>query len=106
MYLDGGMIGIFFLIVMLLGVAVMSNSRLKTGGNYAVLRFAFLVIMLIANYTESYFGRMTPLGFVFLLTALEVPRYRQATVNRGAQQRPDLRSRRPVAAPLASTLCA
>ena len=77
-YLDGGMIGIFFLLLMLLGVAIKLNRYLAVGGNYAVVRFAILVVTLIGNYTESHFVRMSPLWFCFLLTALDVPQYRVA----------------------------
>jgi exopolysaccharide production protein ExoQ len=102
MYIDGGMIGVFFLVVMLLAIAIKTNHHLKTGGNYAVVRFAFLAVMLIANYTESHFGRMSPLGFVFLVTALEVPSYRRVTPYRAAKP-PELKSGRVVAAPLVSS---
>jgi hypothetical protein len=30
----------------------------------------------VANFSESYFARMAPVGFLFLLAAVEVPRRR------------------------------
>jgi O-antigen ligase len=77
-YLDGGMIGISFLLLMLLGIAIKLNAYLTVGGNYAVVRFAVLVVTLIGNYSESHFVRMSPLWFLFLLTALDVRQYRVA----------------------------
>lgn len=72
-YLDGGWVGIFFLTVMLLAVGLRMNRQLLTGEIYALVRFAVYVATLIGNFSESHFGRMSPLGFMFLLVALERP---------------------------------
>ncbi|MBL9189553.1 MAG: O-antigen ligase family protein [Opitutaceae bacterium] len=69
-YLAGGMIGVGFLGLMLLGVAFIIKADLKRGGSYAVVRFAVFVAVLIANFFESNFACMTPLGFLFLLVAI------------------------------------
>lgn len=72
-YIDGGMIGVLFLVLMLLVIGFRANRRLAFGGNYALAQFAVLLMMLIGNFSESHFARMGPMWFLFLLTALEVP---------------------------------
>lgn len=69
-YLAGGYVGIFFLSIMLLGVGLQINRSLSWGGDYSVFRFAVYAVALIANFTESNFAEMTPLGFLFLLAAI------------------------------------
>jgi exopolysaccharide production protein ExoQ len=70
-YIDGGWLGIFFLGVMLLSVGFGVSRRLAAGGNYAVVCFAVFVATLLDNYSESYFAKMTPVGFLFLLSAMD-----------------------------------
>ena len=69
-YLAGGWVGIFFLIVMLLGAALRINSGLKRDGNYGALRLAVFFAFLVGNFSESNIACMTPIGFLFLLTAI------------------------------------
>ena len=69
-YLAGGVIGIFMLGLLLLVTGVVINRDLTRGENYSVVRFAIFVSMLIANFAESNFACMTPLGFVFILVAI------------------------------------
>ena len=49
---------------------VNSEHSLADGSDYSAVRFAILVMMLIANITESNFACMSPLGFMFLLAAI------------------------------------
>lgn len=70
-YIDGGMIGVFFLVVMLIGVLIKINSHLKAEGSYSLIRFAVFIATIIGNFSESHFTRMTPLWFLFLLVAIE-----------------------------------
>jgi O-antigen ligase len=69
-YLAGGWVGVSFLSVMILGVGWRVNKALSGGADYAVFRFAVFVVALVANYTESNFACMTPLGFLFLLSSI------------------------------------
>jgi exopolysaccharide production protein ExoQ len=69
-YLAGGWIGIAALGVMLLGVIARINRALADGSDYSAVRFAVLVMALIANFAESNFACMTPLGFLFILAAI------------------------------------
>ena len=70
-YLDGGALALFFLAVMLLAVGHRAVREFLTGSEYGRLAFAFFVIMLLNNVTESTYGRRSPLWFTFLLFALE-----------------------------------
>ncbi|HZL42264.1 MAG TPA: O-antigen ligase family protein [Verrucomicrobiae bacterium] len=69
-YLAGGFIGVAFLAVMLLATGVRINRALAWGSDYAVVRFAIFIAMLLASFTESNFACMTSLGFLFLLAAI------------------------------------
>jgi exopolysaccharide production protein ExoQ len=74
-YLAGGMVGTALLALMLLVVITRINRALADGTGYSAVRFAIVVMMLIANITESNFAHMTPLGFLFLIAAIgEVPK--------------------------------
>jgi exopolysaccharide production protein ExoQ len=70
-YLDGGALGLFFLAIMLLAVGARAVREFLTGSDYGRLAFAFFVVMLLYNVTETTYGRRSPLWFVFLLFALE-----------------------------------
>ena len=69
-YIAGGRVAIFFLVVMLLATAFRINNRLMSDGDYGVVRFAIFAITVVANFSESNFACMTPLGFLFLLAAI------------------------------------
>lgn len=69
-YLAGGWLGIFFLAVMLLATLVRVNRELTVGGDYGAVRFAICIITLVANFSESNFACMTPVGFIFLIAAI------------------------------------
>jgi exopolysaccharide production protein ExoQ len=72
-YLAGGMVGICLLALMLLATWWRIHKALGQGGDFAVLRFAVLVTVLIANFSESNFAVMSPVGFLFLIAALAIP---------------------------------
>ncbi len=84
-YIDGGMLGVSLLLVMLAAVAWKINRFLAYGTEYGIIRFAFFVITIIYNLTESVFGRLSPNWFVFLLIATDyagaviVEKYRAST---------------------------
>jgi Lipid A core - O-antigen ligase and related enzymes len=73
MYLDGGYLAVFFLALMLLMVSLKINRQLKHAGTYALIGFAVVLVTIIGDFSESHFGRMSPLGFLFLLVAFEIP---------------------------------
>jgi O-antigen ligase len=69
-YIGGGWIGIFFLVVMLLGVSFRVNNALKWDGDYGAFRLAVFSIFLIHNFSECNIAYMTPIGFLFLTAAI------------------------------------
>ena len=72
-YIDGGTIGVALLILMLIVVGLKINRQLGDGDNYALFRFSVFLVTILANFSESHFGRMSPLGFLFLLVAVDPP---------------------------------
>jgi O-antigen ligase len=69
-YLCGGAVGICFLAVMLLASGIRVNQALAWDGDYGVVRFAVFLIALLADYTETNFAWMTPVGFLFLTATI------------------------------------
>lgn len=69
-YLAGGLLGAAALGLMLLGTAARINRALATGETFAAVRFGIFVAALIANFSESNFACMTPIGFLFLIAAI------------------------------------
>jgi exopolysaccharide production protein ExoQ len=70
-YLDGGVLGLFFLAVMLLAVGTRAVREFLTKSAYGRLAFAVFVVMLLYNISESTYARRSVLWFAFLLFALE-----------------------------------
>ena len=71
MYLDGGMVGVFFVVVMLLAVGWRIYRDLEFGGTFSLFRFAIFLAIVIGDFSESHFGRMSSLWFTFLLISLQ-----------------------------------
>lgn len=69
-YLAGGWVGVGVLSLMILGVIARINRALSDGSDYSAVRFAVLVMALIANFAESNFACMTPLGLLFIIAAI------------------------------------
>jgi exopolysaccharide production protein ExoQ len=75
-YLTGGMIGLGFLGLMLLSTGLRINRALASESDYALVRLAIFVMMLIANFAESNFAWMTALNFLFILAVIgEAPTF-------------------------------
>jgi O-antigen ligase len=73
-YIDGGFIAVSLLVLLLGVTAVRISKELRSGSTYAVMRYVALITAVVANFSESYFERMTAVGFLFILAAVEVPR--------------------------------
>jgi len=69
-YLDGGIVGVGVLLLMLLNSFVKIARRLQDSGDFAVVQFAFLLICVVRNFSESSFLRGSPLWFAFLLISM------------------------------------
>jgi exopolysaccharide production protein ExoQ len=74
LYIDGGYIAVALLILLLVVAALRIKKQMISGGMYPFVCYAVLVMAVVANFYESYFARMTSLGFIFLLTAVGDPR--------------------------------
>ena len=74
-YLDGGLIGVFLLSCAL----ITSGRRLIRSlplSRYYGLSFAFLIVAIVHNVTESSFSRLSAMWFTTLLAMLEFPSLR------------------------------
>jgi O-antigen ligase len=90
-YLAGGFVGVSLLALVLLHSGFRVNKSLAAGTSYAVVRFAIFCVVLLANFSESNFACMTPLGLLFLVVAIGNARtYAMASVD--AQPQPALAS--------------
>lgn len=69
-YLAAGLLGLGFLSLMILATGRRIHRALASGEVYGVVRFAIFVVVLLANFSESNFACMTPLGFLFLVAAI------------------------------------
>jgi len=79
-YLDGGTLGLCFLAIMLLAVGIRVCREFLTGSEHGRLAFAFYIIMLFYNVSESMYARRSPLWFAFLLFTLKFPPTMRARV--------------------------
>jgi exopolysaccharide production protein ExoQ len=72
-YLAGGMVGLALLGLLLLATGLKIVKGLLGGGSFAKLGFAFWVVLLAYNWTESSFLYGNSLWFAFLLWAVKPP---------------------------------
>lgn len=73
-YMDGGYFAVALLAILLGVTALRINKEISLGATYAVVRYAVLVVAVVANFSESNFARMTPINFLFILVAIDGPR--------------------------------
>jgi len=97
-YLDGGLIGLFLLSCVLVTCGRRLIKDLPVHGYYR-LRFAFLILAIVHNVTESSFCRLSGLWFTTVLILLEFPSLRaklnsisvrRRAISRSAPIRPDM----------------
>ncbi len=81
MYLCGGIVCLCFHGLMIHATGIRINKSSAWDGDFGVVRFAIFLVALLANYTETNFAWMTPIGFLFLTAAIghaqaiQVPQY-------------------------------
>jgi exopolysaccharide production protein ExoQ len=73
-YLDGGAIGVCLLVMMLWSSGRTIAGKLVAEPYWAGPRAIFCAIILLYNWTEATFSRLSPLWFVLLLVIMEYPR--------------------------------
>lgn len=69
-YLNNGLIGLFLLLAMIVTVGIAIRKELVAGNKFAILRFAFFLIVVFSNWTEATFNTLNPIWFVFLLATI------------------------------------
>jgi O-antigen ligase len=75
-YLNIGLVGLFFLAVMLFFTYWKTRRELLTNFHWGRFRTAFLFSTLVYNWTEASFKALHPMYFMFYLIALDYPRLR------------------------------
>lgn len=71
-YLDGGFIGLGLLLLFLLVLAMGIVRNLRQKHHFARLQFAFFLVTVLYNFSESTFARRGPLWFTFVLMSVTV----------------------------------
>lgn len=72
-YLNGGFVGVFLLITVIVSAGIKAKKELLDDCNLGILFFSFLIVAVIANLTEAMFSRLTLLWFIFLLVSVNYP---------------------------------
>jgi exopolysaccharide production protein ExoQ len=72
-YIDGGFVAVSLLVLLVGVTGFRITKELRSSSSYAVMRYVALTAAVVANFSESYFVRMAPVGFLFILIAVEVP---------------------------------
>jgi O-antigen ligase len=72
-YIEGGYIAVTLLAILLGVTALRINEEMRSGANYALFRYAALVVTIVHNFSESGFAIMAPIGFLFILAAIDGP---------------------------------
>lgn len=70
-YLNNGLIGLFLLIAVIASAARGIKREVLIGSNFATLRLAFLILILLYNLSESIFDRLGIVWFILLLVMIE-----------------------------------
>jgi O-antigen ligase len=77
-YLNGGLIGVAFLLALLVSAGGRIKRELLARLDFARVRFAALVIGVLYNWTEAVFNRLNLVWFIILLAAVTYPRAKKA----------------------------
>lgn len=82
-YVDGGTVGLILLLILLLSGGQKSMRDLLAGGLFGKIKFVFLVIAIVNNYSESSYFRLSTLWFVLLLAVISCPASRVISSEQG-----------------------
>jgi hypothetical protein len=74
MYLNGGLVGVFLLMTMIVSGGSKLKKELLLGSSYGVLRFSFFVVALFYNWTEASFYGLSLIWVILLIALLNYPR--------------------------------
>lgn len=73
-YLNVGVIGVFLLIALIVSTAIKLKQETLLGSSFGMLRFSFLVLAVIYNWTEAMFGGLNLIWFILLIAVLNYSR--------------------------------
>jgi O-antigen ligase len=73
MYLNMGAIGIFFIIAWVVSGLRHINKYISTNYSYGILRYCFVIVMLMYNYTEATFYGVSTLWLLFFIGISTIP---------------------------------
>ena len=89
-YLNGGLLGLFLLLGVILSIGMRLKKGLEAGNSFAILLFTFWIAALFYNFTESRFAGPNLIWIMLSLAALyrppqweppELPGYRRSPFN-------------------------
>lgn len=72
-YLNGGLIGFFLLIIWLCASYTGLRKRLLQGKEFAQIQFAVWAAVIVYNFTEATFDRLSPLWIAMLVSTISAP---------------------------------
>jgi hypothetical protein len=72
-YLNGGWIAVLLFLVLVFSASQSIKKDILAGGDYPVVRFMFLVIAVIHNFTEASINKGGLIWFVLLLALMQYP---------------------------------
>lgn len=72
-YLNGGLVGVFLLLALIVTTGSKLKRELLLGSSYGILRFSFLVTTVLYNWTEALFRGVTLIWMMLLIAALDYP---------------------------------
>jgi len=72
-YLDGGVVGLFFLAVFIWSIGLNATAKLIDGGPFGRMAIVFWPLLMIYNLSESQFMIQGPIWFIVLLVTMETP---------------------------------
>jgi O-antigen ligase len=79
-YLNLGLVGLFIMIAMILATFWKARRELLNNFHFGRFRVAFLVSLIVYNWTEASFKALHPMYFLFYLIALDYPTPEPAAV--------------------------
>lgn len=86
-YLDGGYVGVFILLSVLMVVGCKLSRKFLSDTDFGRVRFAVFIMTIVLNFSESSFYHLSVLWLMFLLLSLDVPEHSTelVAVNSGAR---------------------
>jgi len=78
-YLNGGLVGLGLLLAVIFAGGAKIQRRLMTNPDWGVVSLILWLTILVHNWTEASFNKLSLLWFAMLLICIEYPRWRKTT---------------------------